>query len=317
MVLSGCSVGVAGTPQAAPRPGAPPGRVLSNPDRITSTDGLGEPSTWDPCSVVNPQALPRFGPGRFAKPESLEYCLIEARTEKGTVEVEIGWLFQSSVRDLEGFPSQTRQGGLRVLSVGQYQGGCERLLVFDDGIALGVRAYPIAKEDDPQLCAVSEVVMDQVVTGVVNGNSSKIDFQDGSLGPIDPCPLVTADMLGTVPSLAKIPPESVPAKHTCRFDNEATDSLLVVVFEIGGMPDGDTGELVGERYLTKERFDDEDKEYSGCTVVGQHKPISYRSVPNLIERMSVHVYLAPGQGPAACDAAWAISGLLWKSLPPL
>lgn len=200
LAATSCAVEVAGTPVPA---GSPAGRVLDNPDRITSTDGLGDLPAWDPCSVVNPDLVAGFGPVRFGKPEAFDYCLIEARTRKGGVEVEVGSLFQSSVRDIEGFPATTRTGRLRVVSPTEESGACERLLVFDDGVALSVLTYPVSDHDDPQLCSVSEAVIDQVVASVVQGRSAKMTLPERTIGSIDPCTMITDDMLAKVPGLAK------------------------------------------------------------------------------------------------------------------
>lgn len=309
-----CAVPVAGSPVAAPPAAGATGRALPNPDRIAAADALGDPRTWDPCTVVDPERLTGFGNAIFGVPRSLDYCAVDVSTDKGTALVRVGRLDKVSVLRQEDYKSVDRQGGLRVVSVGVLNGACVRLLVFDDGIALAVESEAEQAGQPVDMCGVADAVMEQVIDAVTHGRAGSFEYPAGSFGMVDACSLVTPEMVAHVPGLAGAEPQPSVSGHRCVWSHGPIAPRLVLNFVLGNQP-RDVPEKIAGRDTTF--YDDyiEDEDYSVCDATGLHIPFPHETIPRY-ELALLIVFLPSAQGAAACDAARAVVGELWPKLPP-
>jgi hypothetical protein len=314
VVAAACAVPVSGSPVAAPPTAAETGRALPNPDRIAAADALGDPRTWDPCTVVDPPKVTGFGGAYFGVPRSLDYCTVDVSTDKGRAAVRIGRLEKFSVRHLADYRSVDRQGGLRVVHVGTRGGACVRVLVFDDGIGLSVDSEAEPPSQPVDTCGVADAVMEQVIDAVVHGRAGSFEYPAGSLGMVDACSLVTPEMVAHVPGLAKAKaaPQPSVSGHECVWARG--QSRLVLSFVLG-RPTSDVAEQFAGRETAFFSDDNEDKDYSVCQVTGVHIPFPNKVIPRH-EQVLLLVFLPSGQSAAACDAARAVAAALWPKLPP-
>lgn len=313
VVTTACSVHVTGAPVAGPAST----RSLADPGRIHAEDALGDLTLWNPCSVVIPDELPEEWSTLMYAPVAYEYCAMDVTTDGETTagEVQVGYLYRST-HDLAKYESGKRPGGITVVPVGTEDGACTNDIVFADGIALVVRVLPVSEDDMDVMCDVSEVVADKIIDAVRAGQSETLELPENSLGGLDPCEVVKASMITLVPGLtADIEAESQISRHSCWWES-ADGIMLNVDFNIGYMPEGDSGQTSHGRYTAVSRYDDGDS-YSLCAVDGEHVPFEYPTESELMERVAIWVYLKPGQVEAACTAASAVANALWPELPAL
>jgi hypothetical protein len=313
VVTAACSVHVTGAPAA----GSASTRSLADPGRIHAEDALGDLSLWNPCSVVIPDELPEEWSTLMYTPVAYEYCAMDVATEGDTTagEVQVGYLYRST-HDLKEHESGKRAGGITVVRDEEDADACTNDIVFADGIALVVRVLPVSEDDMDAMCDVSDVVADKIIDAVQAGQAETLELPENSLGGLDPCEVVKASMITLVPGLtADIEAERQVSRHSCWW--ESPDGIMLNVdFNIGYMPEGDSGQTSHGRYTAVTRYDDSDS-YSLCAVDGEHVPFEHRSDSELMERVTVWVYLKPGQVEDACTAASGVANVLWPELPPL
>jgi hypothetical protein len=309
-VTAACAARVGGIPTAV----APSSPNFPNPDRIQAEDALGDLTMWNPCSVVDPDALPESWTGTVDVPVAFEFCALAVTTDEGIkADIDVGYLYRST-DDLSDY--EKRPGGLTIVPQASDGFGCTRDIVFADGIALAVRSYPDDPDDAAKMCAISDEVVEHVIDAVVAGKAESLSLPKNSLGQIDPCELVTDDVTTAVAGITKgAEPENRISRHGCWWDSP-TGETLNVQFEIGRLPDGDSAKAVHDRYTAVTRYED-DETSSLCVVDGEHVKFAYASATGLMERVHIGVYLKPGQVEAACVAASAVADALWPKLPPL
>ena len=308
----GCASRVFGTPTAVTVPSST--RHFEDADKLTAEDALGDPRTFDPCSVLDPDEMPDSWNVSVDIPAAYEYCAMSVTTKAGaTAEVQVGYLYES---DHEGGGNQSRPGGLRVFPSEDIATACSRDIVFADGIALIVRSWTEEDADAGAMCGISDEVVEPVIDAVAAGRAASLTLPEDSVGEIDPCDLVTAEMTAAVRGItAAVRPDDQLSAHTCWWMSDE-GTMLEVAFDIGRLPVGDTGETTHGRYTAVTRYAD-DADSSTCSVVGEHVPFTAGSTTGLIERASIWVYLKPGEVEAACTAGKQVADKLWPALPPL
>jgi hypothetical protein len=310
ILLAACSVHRTGPPTAAPST-----RSFPDPDRIQAEDALGDLTTWNPCSVVDLDELPESWTATVDSPAAFENCAISVTRDDGVVaEVQVGYLYEA---DPDADEAEAREGGLTIVPADDSANACARDIVFADGIALEVRSWSDDQTNNDAMCAISDEVVDRVIDAVLAGRSESLRFPENSIGEIDPCDLVTSEVLAIVPGLSPdVRPEPQVAGHSCWWASRTEEATLNIEFGIGHLPVGDSGTTVQGRYTTITRYAD-GEDSSLCVVDGEHVPFEYDSKPGLMERVGIYVYQKPGQVETACTAASAVAAALWPKLPPL
>jgi hypothetical protein len=312
VVVTACGTEVPGVAKAA----EPSTRYFEDPDRIAAEDALGELTTWNPCSVVDPDGLPESWSATRELPVAFDFCVMDVTTDDDvTAEVQVGYLYRST-HDLEEHESGQRDGGITVVPANYEEGACTRDIVFADGIALEVMSWPY-EDDVDAVCEISDAVVDQVLEAVMAGRTESLQLPEDSIGEIDPCDVVTPDMLAAVPGITEDMRSSTQvAGHTCWWQSPTGETALNVEFQVGDEPVGDDEKTIQGRTTTITQYPD----YEGsslCVVDGEHIPFEHPDESGLIEFVGIWVYLKPGEVEAACTAASAIAEKLWPELPPL
>jgi hypothetical protein len=311
LVTSGCANKVYGTPTSVNGPEKT--RDFDDPDRLTAEDALGDLTLFNPCSVVDPDAMPDGWTARIDVPAAFEYCAMAVTTKAGaTAEVQVGYLYELG----QNGGKQDRKGGLSVVPAEDTDSACTRDIVFVDDIALEVRSWAEDPADAKAMCDVAVEAADHVISAIAAGKAESLSLPEHSLGQVDPCDVVTPDMAAAVRGVtAAVRPEHQTGGHTCWWQADE-GTMLEVAFDIGRVPVGDTGETVHDRYTATTQYADS-AESSTCAVVGEHVPFEYDSTTGLMERAGVWVYLKPGEVEAACAAAKQVVDKLWPALPKL
>jgi hypothetical protein len=309
VAVGGCSNKVFGTATAVSTTSV--ARHFDDPDRLTAEDALGDLTRFNPCSVLDLDAMPDTWHVSIDVPAAYEYCAMSVNTKDSVLaEVQVGYLYES---DHDGGEGQGRPGGLRVFPAEDSDNACSRDIVFADGVALVVRSLG---EDPSAPCAFSDSVVGPVIDAVVAGRASGLAMPEHSLGAVDPCDVVTTEMASVVPGItAGVRPNRQLSGHSCWWTSDE-GTMLEVTFDIGRPPAGETGETTHGRYTAVTRYVD-DSTSSTCSVVGEHVPFAFGSTTGLIERAGVWVYLKPGEVEAACTAGQQLADKLWPELPPL
>ncbi|MBW4721974.1 DUF3558 family protein [Saccharothrix obliqua] len=313
--LGGCGVQVAGTPVPVPNPTP---WTTPKPDP-TAAALLGDLPTLDPCGLVDPADVARFGAAEAGPVESLDHCAVKLTTPGGALlDVSAGLLDEVATEGELNAEVRTYSGGLRIAVEKGDTARCARRLVFSDLITLTVSVdnFSGGAVTAAGMCDVADVATEAVARRVLAKEVRHRAFQPKSLGRIDPCTAVTPSSVARVPGLATAKVRRYPAAHQCRWspDGTAAPPRMRVTFSAGvpSQPDGKnvTAEDVAGRPATVSR--------SGggsvvlCGVETAHIPFE----GGVRELAIVTVTLPPGgQVDAACEAAKAIAGDVWSKLP--
>ncbi|GAA2791762.1 DUF3558 domain-containing protein [Crossiella cryophila] len=209
-VLVGC-----GTPQAGPGAAAPA------PD-------------WprlDPCSLLAPDALSRFG-GQSAGPElNFDDCRLALRNGVAELTVTLGSggrLAEAHGAEQLGFELVERDG-VRVGRAKAVADSCGSVVVLPD---LRYVTVDVSGED-AQLCAVAEAAAESVRTVLRTGGTRSRAYPRNSLAALDPCPLVPAALAARVPGIDTPMPHGDGNRHVCQWGGRRGDSpSLLVSFSV-------------------------------------------------------------------------------------
>src|SRR5262245_29367159 len=255
VVTGACAVQVSGTPTAAPTSGSS-AKGFDNPDRISAEDALGDLPLFNPCSLLDTDAMPKSWTATIEVPVAFEDCEMAVVTDDGVdADVQVGYLFRST-HDLDENKSGERDGGITVVPDDKDGGACARDIVFADGVALVVRTYTNSDDDDRDaLCQVSDTVVDAVLEAVMAHKAAPLELPDDRLGDIDPCQVVTPEMAAVVPGLSGVAADKQVSRHSCWWSTDGAPGLNIE-FEIGKQPTGDSGETLQGRYTTVTRYAD-------------------------------------------------------------
>ena len=316
VVTSGCAVKVAGAPSAGTTLPSSTTREFEDPDRIQAADALGDLPKLNPCSVLDPDKMPDEWDVDLDVPVAFEYCLATVTRGDGVeADIEVGYLYRAS-HDVEKHPLGKRDGGITIVPAEAKDNSCLRDIVFADGIALEVRAWPYEDDYNDEMCGMADTVADLVLEDIMAGKAQSLDLPENSIGELDPCEVVTAEMVAAIPGMtAGVQPDQQTSRHSCWWETDGPVTLSVH-FEVGRLPSGDSGSTIQDRYTTVFRFEDTESS-SLCSVDGEHVPFKHLTVSGLMERVGIYVYQGPGQVEQACGAASALADKLWAKLPPL
>jgi hypothetical protein len=314
VVTAGCAVQVDGTPTAVPDSG-PVTRPFDNPDRISAEDALGDLTRWNPCSVIDTDALPDSWTVDMPVPVAFEDCEMSVRSAAGVdAEVQVGYLYESSY-DLTEHKDGEREGGITIVPDESDNGACTRDIVFADRVALVVRGWRDTGGQDG-VCEISDAVVDVVLDGVMAHRATPLELPDKTIGETDPCRLVTADVVALVPGVTPdIEASEQVSRHSCWWSTDGAQALNIE-FEIGKQPAGDSAETIQGRYTATSQYAD-DEESSLCSVTGEHVKVEFDGAYGLTEQVGVYVYQGLGQGEQACAIGKQVANALWQKLPPL
>ena len=318
-LVSACATAIGGSPVPAPgaADGRPSGTPNPRPTEPTALTLLGELATIDPCSLTDTAAFSAFGTATVTAPDSLDDCRLEIRTPE-LVTFYVGSLDRiEALPDINAKKSITRPGGLKIVDYATDPNYCNQLLVFVDGVTLSVNA---SRYDgpEPKLCEMVHAGMDQVLEVLVRHAVRHRDFAANSLGSLDPCRLVPAAALASIPGIGAAAPRTYPAGHGCAWTAPDNSARVRVMFTAGPPPKpsgagSNESPIAGRASVLSPT--PEAGNYAFCGAQTGHIPLPVKGLSGLVEIAAVFVRMPKGQVDAACRAATEVAGAVWPKLP--
>ncbi|MGH3860386.1 DUF3558 family protein [Actinokineospora sp.] len=310
LTLSGCTSVVSGS--AVPNEAA---SALSA--RLGGADGgLGELSTVDFCSLLDGKAIKDLARHQNVEFGSLDFCVLYAEADGEDIQVSVE--LSNPPPDVHGLDLERRDWLPDPLRVGSHEdiyGGCEAGIFFKDRkavLAFAARSKP-DEEGEPavdrdDLCDIADALREAAATVIVEGRVKHADYAAKSLGPVDPCTLLSNQQINKAMPTTYGHRVGTPSRHRCRW---GLDAELEVAAEISDWP-LDEEVYASETLAGRPSFvyTSKDDEYAYCEVV----TANIEDAPGTRETMSVLVS-AKVDKPDPCVAARAVAALVWPQLP--
>lgn len=254
------------------------GNVFGSPPSPTPTaahsiagpppDVVGNPQTVDPCALVDPNPLARFGSttvdnsyGNFNRCD----VLLSQGDSRAHVKVEI---------DNTPPPSGQVQkvGAISVVRTPENNGQCDRTLALTDGNTIDVTAIQDAGAQF-DLCAMADAAtttaVNAVSRGVIARRTNQIDPH--SLFYVNACALLDSNALNLFPGVDALHPQPGFGNWTCEWQSTTNNESLQLIFDRSEPPTASDGlplQLAGHAAF------DEGNNYGdqSCEIVVVHRP---------------------------------------------
>jgi hypothetical protein len=273
---------------------------------------LGDPVTADPCSLLRPEPLDRFGQTLLeADAGNFDRCdvTIDSAQDRFTVQVQ---LVQSGPTLPEGVPEE--RDGMVVVRSTPVNGECARTLRLPDGHDVRVLARPV-RGALPDPCGVADVATDSAIAVLVAGPVPRrsAPFDPASLAMVDACGLLDPAAVATVPGLETAEADPGVAGWDCDWENVTTGASIEVSYDRNR---GGIGRNAGNRMTIegREAAARRDEDGAGCDVTVVHRPYTdkrgYPAAELLIVKLDHAAPIAD-----ACAGAVAIATVAVERLP--
>jgi hypothetical protein len=288
-------------------PAATPGVV----DAPAAGPALGDPATADPCSLIRPEPLDRFGQTLLeAESGNFDRCdvVIDSAQDRFSAQVQ---LVKSGRTLPEGLPEE--RDGLVIVRSTPVNGECVRTLRLPDGYDVRVTARPV-RGALPDPCAVADAATDNALGVVVAGPVPRrpAPFDPGSLAMVDACGLLDAATVATVPGLETVDPDAGVAGWDCDWENVTTGASIEVGYDRNrggiGRDAGNPARIAGRDAAARA-----DADGAGCDVRVVHRPYTdergYPSAELLVVKVDQAAPIADPCVPALAIATVAVERL--------
>jgi len=231
---------------------------------------LGDPATADPCSLIRPEPLDRFGQTLVeADSGNFDRCdvVIDSAQDRFTAQL---LLVKSGTVLPEGVPEE--RDGLVIVRGTPVNGECARTLRLSDGYDVRIMARPV-RGALPDPCAVADAVTDTALGVVVRGPVPRrsAPFDPGSLATVDACGLLDPATVATVPGLETVGPDPGVAGWDCDWENLTTGASIEVSYDRNrggiGRNSGNPLKIAGRDAAARK-----DEDGAGCDVTVMHRP---------------------------------------------
>lgn len=300
LVLVGCS--------GDPAPNTP------EPPQHTVPAVFGDARTVDPCSLVDPAALSRFGQVEPAGTVSLDYCLLHARAGQAQAQLAVGSLASGPGAN-PGDPV-VRRGSWRIAQETPLPGHCSRRVLFDDGVFLRVDADLLGGGPAPQLCGMAQTAAEGVVDALDPHKITHRSVPPNSLAFVDPCAVLNTADVQQVPGLERASPQPTPAGHQCQWGRQEAGAPRVRMTNTAGDPPRVTRGTAVEQDIGGHRTVLDvvggDPAVPLCTAETAHVPLG---PPGQTEVAQLLVALPGSSGIDACEFARGLAQRGWPHLP--
>jgi hypothetical protein len=273
---------------------------------------LGDPATADPCSLIRPEPLDRFGNTTLETDSgNFDRCdvVINSGQNRFVAQVQLD---QAGTVPPPGVPEE--RDGLTIVRGDPGPGECVRTLRLSDGHDVRIIARLVSGAP-PDLCAVADVVTETALATLVRGPVPRrpAPFAPGSLATVDACGLLDAATVATVPGLETAEPDPGFAGWYCDWELLNTPASVVVTYDRnrGGIG-RDTGNPM--RIAGRDAAARADQDGAGCDVTVLHRPYTDRRGYPSGEMLSVKVDQA-ARVRDPCVLAIAVATVAVQRLP--
>lgn len=307
-LLAGCARPVAGT--------AVPDGTAAEP--LTSERALGEYATIDYCSLVDEHALPAtVGQVVLSAKPWFDYCAFKVRSEGVDAEVDVGFLDDEETLDgVDRAPDPRRDPprGLTVQRGTEDRMECVRYLSFTDEVSITVQADSYGDElgRGGRWCPIADAVLDVVIVLVLAKRVRHFTFGGASLGRVDACELVPADLVATRIGTAKATVLRYPSGHECHWEAKEPDGPGAHLYF--GQGDTTADETTKDETIagrTSRVTGYQDGDFSSCVIETDHV---FSPELGASEQVRVEVGL-PDQSKDLCGPARELAKEVWAKLP--
>ncbi len=161
---------------------------------------LGDPATADPCSLIRPEPLDRFGKTTLdPDPGNFDLCDVTISSGQDYFAARVDFA-KSGTALPAGQPEE--RDGLTIVRGAPVDGGCVHTLRLSDGYDVRVGARSVSGVL-PDPCAVADVATETALAVLVRGTVPRrpAPFDPGSLAVVDACGLLDTATVATVPGL--------------------------------------------------------------------------------------------------------------------
>jgi hypothetical protein len=229
---------------------------------------LGDPATADPCSLIRPEPLDRFGKTTLeADSGNFDRCdvVIDSGQDRFTAQVQLD---QAGTVLPEGVPEE--RDGLVLVRGGPLPGECVRTLRLSDGYDVRVVAR-LVNGTPPDLCAVADVVTETALAVLVRGPVPRREaaFDPGSLAVVDACGLLDPAIVRTVAGLETAEPDPGFAGWYCDWELLNTTASVVVTYDRNRGISRNAGNRI--QVAGREAASRADADGVGCDVTVRHR----------------------------------------------
>lgn len=310
LAVSGCSKAVSGSAV----PNAEAAEEARRP--LMAEKALGEFASINYCSLLDTTPLPAdFGAMVLAPKPTYEYCRFKVRAGGDDVEIRVGYLDNSET--IEGAQrtedrSKTPPRGLVIQRGEEDDHACIRYLRFADDIWLTIGATTESRKGD--WCKIADATIDAVIRRVIAKQVTHFSFGDKSIGKLDACDLVPANVVNAKIGVEKGTAQRFPTGHACYWTGKSAADPIARLFLGAGEssydPDNTKEETLAGRPTSVTPLET-DGEYSACDVETSHIKSPELGGEELIV---VEVDLE-GDGKDACAPAREIAKEIWAKLP--
>jgi hypothetical protein len=195
---------------------------------------IGDPRTADPCGLMNPSTLSRFGSADLDPAYgNFDRCDVLVQAGGGTVDVEDQFQTSAAADPLPG--SVQRVGSVGVvrgtLDTGNEE--CLRTIVLTDQNRIVVSAQVKSDKSTADLCAMAESATTTAI-GVLNksGVPRRTTPSDPhSLSTVDACHLLNAGDLAVVPGIDATQADAGFGDWDCSWSSNSTNTTVDVRFD--------------------------------------------------------------------------------------
>ncbi|WP_158883191.1 protein kinase domain-containing protein [Amycolatopsis anabasis] len=189
---------------------------------------IGDPRTADPCALLDPAALGRFGEteldidyGNFTRCD----VLVNPDTDR---EVDVEVEFEAA-----GAPAPGETAGtLNVAREPEHDGECERTVLPTEQTRVVVTAK-LTENGPADLCAMADVATGTVVSVLGRGPIPRrlAPFDAKSLALVDACSLLNPPALEHIPGVDATHPEAGFAGWRCRWHSTTSDLAVILRYD--------------------------------------------------------------------------------------
>lgn len=290
---------------------------------------LGDPATIQPCGLTALDVFAEFGSAEFGPPESFDYCTVvitpgtSSLTRKAGDEITIMIGELGRVGAVPHLPTDKLEevtDSIYTSKPDDVEVSCWQTLVFEgDGLALSVRSRMSPAVMPVPTCDMVAAGMAKVVEVVKAGKVDHREPASNSLIALDPCELVTDEIVTARPGFADARRVEHANRHRCEWRPPVgvDGPRIGVTFGVREPPapsdaDSDATPVAGRPSVTTSLE-------PGCEVETGHIPFEEVPGTTVVETAVVEVVAPHGSADTAeeplCDTALAIAEDLWPRLP--
>ncbi|GAB3276727.1 DUF3558 domain-containing protein [Parasphingorhabdus pacifica] len=298
--------------------GSEPSPVARTPEAPDSRTALGDPRTFDPCTLTDPALVERFGAVTETDTVSLDYCLLRVRLADGALaQLAVGELGSGDSASAAGSPVQ-RQGEFRVVQDAPLPGHCTRRILFGDGVAMGVSADLLSGPPGARLCGLAEAGAKGAVEAIEREEVGHRRYPENSWAKVDPCEVLDTAVVREVPGMESARAVPAPSGHQCSWGKQlAQEPRVRLVHTAGDPPRVSHGAAVEERIAgrtTVLSMVGGDPSSPVCSAETGHIPFGQPGAGQV--EVAMLVVSIPGEnGIAACEFARGLAQSAWPALP--